>query len=289
MPASLLQEGNLDSTTERGRRTVTPGMQIMLFAASVLVFLIGIPLVLLTTQTESYFAWTIGSALTAAFLGGAYWSSGILELMASRETSWSNARIAVPAVLLFTVLTLIVTLVHLENFHFDAPGWHTVAGTWAWLIVYAVVPLIMGWLLVRQRTLGGDEPPRTTPLPGWMRVALVIQAAIMLPIGVGLFFSPLAVAPIWPWGLTALTGRAIGAWLISIGVIAAHAAHENDRQRLRPFAASYTLLAVMQLLALLRFGGEIDWAATAGWLYLLFLLSIGGIGLFLLLWKRSEH
>lgn len=279
----------MDSTNKSAYRPVTPGMQIMLLVASVLVFLIGIPLVLLTTQTESYFAWTIGSALTAAFLGGAYWSSGILELMASRERSWAHARIAVPAVLLFTVLTLIATLIHLENFHFDAAAWHTVAGTWAWLVVYAVVPLIMGWLLLKQRTLTGEDPPRMQLLPGWIRVVLGVQAVIMMPIGIGLFLFPLAVAPIWPWGLTALTGRAIGAWLTSIGVIAAHAVYENDWSRLRSFAASYTLLAVMQLLALLRFGGEIDWAAAGGWFYLLFLLSIGVVGLFGLLPKEAPQ
>lgn len=278
----------MDSTKETMYRPVTPGMRIMLLAASGLVFLIGIPLVLLTTQTESFFAWTIGSSLTAAFLGGAYWSSGLLELMASRERSWARARIAVPAVLLFTVLTLVATLLHIGNFHFDSPAWHTVAGTWAWLLVYALVPLIMGWLLLKQRTLAGEDPPRARLLPGWIRVVLVMQAVMMLPIGIGLFLFPLAVAPIWPWGLTALTGRAIGAWLTSVGVIAAHAAFENDWSRLRSFAASYTLLAVMQLLALLRFGGEIDWAAPAGWLYLLFLLSIGVVGAFGLLPKEAS-
>lgn len=178
---------NMDATSEEVYRPVTRGMRIMLLAASVLVFVIGIPLVLLTTQTETYFAWTIGSSLTAAFLGGAYWSSGVLELMASRETAWANARIAVPAVLLFTVLTLVATLVHRENFHFDAPTWHTVAGTWVWLLVYAVVPLIMGGLLLRQRTLAGGDPPRRFPLHTWVRVVLGVHAAIMLPIGVGLF------------------------------------------------------------------------------------------------------
>jgi hypothetical protein len=255
-------------------------MRIMLLTASVLVFVIGVPLVLLTTRTESYFAWTIGSALTAAFLGGAYWSSGVLELMASRETNWAHARIAVPAVLLFTVLTLVVTLVHVENFHFDAPADHTVAGTWAWLVVYAVVPVLMGWLLIRQRTLTGGDPPRVALLPTWTRVVLSVQAAFMLPVGAGLLVAPLAVAPVWPWELTPLTGRAIGAWLVSIGVIVAHAVSENDWGRLRPFTVSYTLLAVMQLLALLRFGSEVDWAGPAGWVYVSFLLSIGMVGVF---------
>lgn len=88
----------MDTASGHGHRPLTRGMQIMLLAASVLIFLIGIPLVLLATQTESYFAWTIGSALTAAFLGGAYWSSGVLELVASRENVWAHARVAVPAV-----------------------------------------------------------------------------------------------------------------------------------------------------------------------------------------------
>lgn len=278
----------MQSTNGEKLRPLTRGMQLMLLVASVLVFLIGIPLVLLTTQTESYFAWTIGSALTAAFLGGAYWSSGLLELLASRERVWANARIAVPAVLLFTVLTLIVTMLHIENFHFDAPAWHTVTGTWAWLVVYAVVPLIMGWLLLRQGDLRGGDPPLRAPLQGWVRAVLVLQGAVMLPIGAGLFLYPPAVAPFWPWELTALTGRAIGAWLFSIGVIAAHAVYEDDWRRLRPFAASYTLLAVMQLLALLCFGGEIDWARAGGWLYVGFLLSIGLVGLAGLLWGRES-
>jgi hypothetical protein len=267
-------------------RPVTRGMQILLLAASVLVFLIGIPLVLLTTQTESYFAWTIGSALTAAFLGGAYWSSGVLELMAAREKWWANARIAVPAVLLFTVLTLVVTLLHIDKFHFDAPAGHTVAGTWAWLVVYAVVPVIMGWLLLKQRTLAGGDPPRLKTLSTGIKVVLLGQALIMFPIGLGLFLFPLEVAAIWPWGLTALTGRAIGAWLISIGVIAAHAVYENDWARLRTFAASYTILAIMQLIALLRFGNEIEWGTLGGWFYLLFLLSIGVVGVYGLLQQR---
>lgn len=98
----------------------------------------------------------------------------------------------------------------------------------------------------------------------------------------------MTVAPIWPWGLTALTGQAIGAWVVSIGVIAAHAVYENDWSRLRSFAASYALLALLQLIALLRHGGEIDWTAPAGWFYLLFLLSVGAVGFSGLLPKARQ-
>lgn len=159
-------------------RPLTPGMRQMLLAASLLVFLIGIPLYLLSSRTESFFAWTIQPPLTAAFLGAAYWSSCALEFLASRERVWAHGRIAVPAVLLFTVLTLIVTLFHLDLFHFNSPGWHTRAGTWAWLVVYATVPVIMGVLLLIQRGLPGGDPPRLAPLPGWTRSLLYGQAVM---------------------------------------------------------------------------------------------------------------
>src|SRR5262245_48284696 len=96
------------------------GMRTMLYAASVLVFSVGIALYLLTEQTDKYFAWTIQSALTAAFLGGAYWSACALEILAARRRLWADARVAVPAVIVFTALTLVVTLLHLDKFHFGA-------------------------------------------------------------------------------------------------------------------------------------------------------------------------
>src|SRR5678815_1811117 len=101
--------------TSRHLRLVTPGMKWLLFAASVLVFLVGVQLFILSEQTDRYFAWTIASPLTAAALGGAYWSACTLEFLASRQTVWAHARIAVPLSLFFTSLTLLVTLIHLDR------------------------------------------------------------------------------------------------------------------------------------------------------------------------------
>src|SRR5688500_1255825 len=88
----------------------SPRMRLMLLVASILVFIVGIQLFIFTEQTEKYFAWTINPPLTAAFLGAAYWSAFSLEFVASRQRTWAQARIAVPAVLAFTSLTFIVTL-----------------------------------------------------------------------------------------------------------------------------------------------------------------------------------
>lgn len=256
-------------------RMMVPFMSDLLVVAAILVFIIGIPLFVLSEQTEQYFAWTIASPLTAAFLGAAYWSSCLLEWLASREKRWSNARIAVPAVLLFTGLTLVVTLLHLDRFHLFAQDYITKFVAWIWLVVYAVVPVLMGILLMVQLRTPGQEIGKSEPFPQWVRVVLGIQAAVMAVLGIALLVVPETVAPLWPWALTALTGRAIGAWLTALGVAAAQMAWENDYRRSRPAFFSYALLVVLQLLALARYPNEVAGSGFSLWLYLLFLLSMG--------------
>jgi hypothetical protein len=260
-------------------RQTSLGMRIMLATASVLVFTIGIPLFLMTEQTETTFAWTIKSSLTAAFLGAAYWSSGVLEMLGARERIWVNARGTVPAVLLFTALTLVITIIHIDRFHFDSPYQHTQAGTWAWLIVYAVVPVILGILLIHQTTRRGDDPPRRVPIPALMQAMLVFHALVMIPLGIALLIAPTETASLWPWSLTPLTGRAIGAWLTSIGVAAFHTYWERDQRRVRAMTRSYFVLAILQFIALARYPGEVDWNDLRLWVYLYFLMTILVIGI----------
>lgn len=207
---------------------LSAGLRLMLVFTSVLVAIAGVQLYVLTEQTARYFAWTVGPPLTAAFLGAAYWASGLLELLAARERLWARARVAVPAVLTFTVLTLLATLLHRDRFHFAAPAALTRAAAWAWLAIYVAVPLLLGALLLRQFRAPGETPRRERPLPTGILVALAVQAGTLLGFGLTLFVAPEATATLWPWALTPLTGRAVGAWLLGLGVAAAQACAEDD-------------------------------------------------------------
>jgi hypothetical protein len=259
-----------------GGKLLTPGMRLMLLVASALVFSVGVSLFLLTEETDRYFAWTIANPLTAAFLGAGYWASGVLEFVASRERYWRNARIAVPAVLLFTVLTLIVTVVHSDSFHFDDGRFIAAAGTWFWLGVYAFVPLIMGWLLfqVGWSTGAAAAVPRR-PL-GAVRYVLLVQGLVMVVLGTTLLVAPQEVDGLWPWALTDLTGRAIGAWLVALGVAALHVAAEDDFERARAAVYAYLALAALQLIAVARYRDILDWEDAKAYVYVAFLLSMLG-------------
>jgi len=253
-------------------RPLVPGMRWLLYTAAVLVLLAGFQLFVFTGRTGTFFAWTIANPLAAAFLGGGYWASVSIEALAGRQRLWANARIAVPTVFVFTVLTLAATLLHLGQFHL---GSHFAAGTrivtWAWLAIYVLVPLLMLIVLTVQARTPGADPPRSAPLPTWLLAVLAVQAVILLGFGVALFAVPAQAAPLWPWKLTPLVAQATGAWLISLGVAAGHSLLERDARRLRPATAGYILLALLQAIALARYPHLFEWGSTSGRIYLVFL------------------
>jgi len=287
-PATRSERDAMDGPPYTGVRTTTPGTRWILLIASVLVFLVGVQLFVLTDMTDQFFAWTIQSPLTAAFLGAAYWASFTMEYFASRHRTWAHARIAVPAVLAFTGITLVVTLIHIDLFHFDELSVTTRFLTWAWLFVYAVVPPVMIVLLFRQVRSDGVDPQRQSRLSTWFRTLLVVHAALLIPIGIALLIAPTVTAQIWPWTLTPLTGRAIGAWLVGLGIAAVHAVRENDWMRIQPATMSYVVFGVLELVALARYPDEIGWSTPEAWVYLLFLLSALGAG-FYGWWQSSRN
>jgi hypothetical protein len=268
-------------------RSTTASMRRMLRLACLLVFLAGSPLLLVSDQTARFFAWTISPQLTAGFLGASYWASGIFELMASRERIWARARLAVPAVLVFTLLTLIVTIVHINRFHFDfaftdpdarATEPITLIGTWFWVAIYAFVPIALAVILVRQLRMPGADPPAEAPIGSVARAVVIAQAVFLAVLGVALLVIPATVAPLWPWKLTILTARVIGAWLIGLSLTGVQALYENDRTRLRPAGVAAVVWAILELGFVARFADGIDWTRASAWLYLFFVVSVLAIG-----------
>ena len=266
-----------------GFRVLAPGLRWLLVTAAVLVGLAGIQLLVFTAHTGQYFAFTITSPLAAAFLGAGYWAAVPIEALAARQRHWANARISVPAVLTFTVLTLAVTLTHLGQLHLGARfAIGTQIVTVAWIAIYVLVPALMLILLAVQARTPGTDPPRSAGLPAWLYAVLALQAIALLGLGVALFAAPGRAAPLWPWALTPMMAQATGAWLISLGVAAGHALLERDARRLRPAAAGDILLAVLLSIALARYPHQFDWRSAPGIGYLIFLATMlltGAVGL----------
>jgi hypothetical protein len=213
------------------------------FRVSALLALIaGVLLFAGATRTDDYFSWTIEPPETAAFLGAAYWSAAVLFIWASAQRQWERLRIAVFPELTVAVLLLVGTYLHLDKFHDDLFGYF-------WVAAYSVAPPVLIYLIALTRVDGGDQrrEPRL-PMPVWLRLALVLQAAAFTVYGAGLFISPSGFDGAWPWALTPLTARAIAAFLLGFAIAAAIAVLGNCLHRFRGAALTYATLGALELL-----------------------------------------
>ena len=255
-----------------GVRETTPGVRAGLLAIAGVIFLLGLSLFVFPGRTDTLFAWTIQPPLTAAFLGASYWASTTLALTCALERNWVSARAFVAPYLIAGVVLLVVTFVHLDRFHMD-----DVTG-WAWLILYAVFPPAVVALLVRQVRVPGAEPPRSAPVPAWATAVFALQATVMVVLGTALVIAPVDVGSLWPWTLTPLTGRAIGVFVLSQGVLVLTICRERDWDRVRPAVLQYALVGTLHLIAVARFSETFDWDDPGSWLYLGFILSVALMG-----------
>ena len=263
------------------RKATTAGMRAILYVAALLVAIAGYQLFVLTEHTATYFAWTVKPPLTAAFLGAAYWGSFVLVLAAAREREWANARAGAMSALTFTCLTTVATLLHMDRFHFDSPATITQVATWAWMLVYWIVPPVLVALALHQSRRPGDDPPRTTALPRWLRVSLGLQGALLAWFGAMLFLVPEVGAQFWPWPLSPLTARAVAAWLLGMAVA------ENDARRSLGPTASYAVVGALELVAVARYAftaanapnpTPLDWLHAGAWIYSTFMLTVFLVG-----------
>jgi hypothetical protein len=250
------------------------GLRRFYYVAVVLVTSVGFFLFVLSEKTDSLFAWTINPPLTAAFLGANYWAAFFLAFLSAREPLWARARITYAVSIVFTSLTLVATILHLDKFKFD-----NVNG-WLWVIVYVTVPPILVLLLPRQLRLPGGDPPRRMPLERWLLPIMAVQAAIVLVIGTLLFVAPSTSDTLWPWPLTPLTSRAVGAWLLALTAGLVVTIWERDWERVRVAVLTYAAGPILQFVSLARFSDTVNWDAAGGWAYAAFLVSILLLGLY---------
>ena len=97
---------------------------------------------------------------------------------------------------------VVSSILHFDRFHLNSASLVTQIVTYFWLIPYGVGWLMAVLVTVHQIRQPGGDPPREKPLPSWLRLVLVVQAAVLLIVGLSLFISPETATTLWPWALT---------------------------------------------------------------------------------------
>jgi hypothetical protein len=236
----------------RPMRPTTPRLRLILQVFAVLALIAGALLFIGATRTDAWWSWTIRPPLTAATLGAFYWAAFVLVLSAARSETWAEARPAVYPVAVIAVLLLVVTLYHLDRFDLDS-----LFGVF-WVVIYALVPPLLAWALADQLRSPGDDARSGSELPAALRWALIIEGLAMLVAGGVLLLSADLADDLWPWALSPLTSRAIGSFVVGIGVAALIAVRADDPVSFRGAALAYTVLGLLELLALLLHTSDLE-------------------------------
>jgi hypothetical protein len=255
---------------------VMPRLRVVLQLFAALALIAGALLIFGATRTDAWWSWTIAPPLTAATLGAFYWAAFVLILSAARSKSWARARPAVYPVAVIALLLLVITLIHIDRFDLDS-----LFGVF-WVAAYALVPILLAWGLAEQRGAPGADPEPSHRLPGLLRRMLIVEGAVMVSAGLLLLIAPGGADDIWPWALSPLTSRAIGSFLLGIGLAAAIAVRDDDPLAFRGAALAYAALGLLELLALNLHTPDLGERPVATALYAAFWVAVvitGGYGL----------
>jgi hypothetical protein len=269
---------------------VRAGTRRLLLAFSVLTVLAVLQLLLLADVADRYWAWTIRTELTAAFLGAAYGGGFVLSVVALRQREWSRIRLPVLTVTAFTWLTAVATLIHLHRLHLVDGGPFARVVAWVWLAVYVVVPVACVLVVVGQERRRVRGVPVLRPMSDGLTAALAIEGAMFFAAGVLLFAGgmtvhhdePRSAAAFWPWALTPLSAQIIGAWLIALGVAAGLAIVQGDVGRQLVAATTYTAFGVFEFVAVAWYWPQVNRHDAWLWAYLSFLVAVvvtGALGI----------
>jgi hypothetical protein len=264
-------------------------MRGLLLVFSVLTALGFTALFVLSTRTAEVFAWTIQPPVTAAFLGAGYAAGCTLVVLSLRDPVWSHSRVPVLTILVFTLLTLVATLVHVDRFHFQPEFADSTllarGAAWFWTAVYVLIPLGILVALAFQERAPGTDPARRFPVPVVLRAALAVESVLLLAVGAAISVTPSTATTLWPWTLTPLTARVVGAWLVAFGVATALAALAGDLERLRTATIAYTLFGALELLVVLLHREHVAWDRPVAWCYVAVTVAVvltGAAG-----WRRA--
>jgi hypothetical protein len=196
------------------------------------------------------------------FIGAVYLTSLTAVLILLSSFRWAPGRVALPMLVVFTNLVLVVSLVYVDRFDFGE------FSTWAWFALYVVIPASANYHLWRYRGLPPAQPEQVTP--GW-RAFFLASGALFGGYGAALLVAPDALTDFWPWEIDAFHGRLYAAIFLTLGVAAFTVSRVAARIERLIVALTMIALGLFSIVGLVIADASedaVDWSAGGTWLWL---------------------
>ena len=224
-------------------------------------------------DTARLWAWTIQPTMTSMMLASAYLGGAWFFVQVLRERRWTAVATGLIAVSAFATLLAVATVLHWDRFNHSTPAF------WTWTFLYAVAPVLvpLAWWTNRRVAPAQQDGQRLGRFTTW---SAAVFAAGGLGLGATMFAAPAALIPVWPWLLTPLTCRVLGAVFVLAGA-GAGVALDARWVRVRLLVQTAVVMLVLMLVAAWRGRGELLADRPFGWLLLIgaVLALVGSVAL----------
>lgn len=246
-------------------RPATRRLGLVIWPVLVVAFVVLWPV---PTSTDRLFAWHILPTMTPMVLGSAYLGGAWFFWRVWREENWSALKLGFVPVALFASLLGVATIVHWDRFDHDHLAF------WLWAGLYFTTPFLVLGVLLANRRHERPADPGEARLPGGVRLVAGGAGVGATALGTFLTLAPARAAEVWPWAISPLTGRVVGAVLmLGVAGIGLYLDPRWSVARL-VFRVEQVMIAAL-LVAGVRAHDEFDtgrpltWLLAAGLLFLL--------------------
>jgi hypothetical protein len=232
------------------------------------------------------FAWEIKPQMTAMMLGAAYLGGAYFFARAALSPRWHWIALGFLPVTAFASLMGIGTILHWDRF---TQG-HISFVTWA--VLYFTTPFLVLATWLRNRRTDPDLPDTADLLlPQAVDYAIGLLGIISLAISLLLFLQPGLMVSIWPWTLTPLTARVVGAMFVLPGVLGLLMAIDRRWSSARITLQSQIVSMAFIFLATILSWNNLDQTKLMTWLFVgdITFLLIALPALFLFMESRTKR
>jgi hypothetical protein len=141
-----------------------------------------------------------------------------------------------------------------------------------WLVSFIGTASLLWTLFLlynKQASRGNDGQPLTRGL----RIYLKIHMAVVIPVGLTMYLAPTLAQQLWPWALSPVNIRLLGAFFVGASILSAWSLRQKDWRAIQPLVALYAVFTTLTTLAsILHFnlfnpGSIITWAFFALYIF----------------------
>jgi hypothetical protein len=220
-------------------------------------------------RTDELFAWTIAPPMTPMTLGAVYLGGAYFFVRAFRSWAWHTVKSGFVAVGTFASLMGVSTIIHWDRFN------HSHVAFWLWAGLYFTTPFLVWGVWAANRRRESPPEPHDLLLPPIARLMMEVTGGVAVVAGLFLFLLPEQAIDVWPWPLTPLTSRVLGA-VFMLGIAALGVARDPRWTSARLMLQVQVFMLTLILVAAARAHADFDTSRVLTWLFLAgFVAAVG--------------